>query len=100
MARVSLKDPPEVFVSTAAMSAAASRAAAAGKLRRLGSRLYTTDLTEDAAVIVRRHLWEIAAGYFPGGLVAIHATPLNISRRQTALFFSSRREAATSNCPA
>ena len=70
MARVSLKDPPEVFVSTAAMSAAVSRAAAAGKLRRLGSRLYTTDLTEDAAVIVRRHLWEIAAGYFPGGLVA------------------------------
>lgn len=70
MARVSLKDPPEVFVSTTAMSAAVSRAAAAGKLRRLGSRLYTTNLTEDAAAIVRRRLWEIAAGYFPGGLVA------------------------------
>jgi fido (protein-threonine AMPylation protein) len=70
VARVSLKDPPEVFVSTAAMSAAVSRAVAAGKLRRLGSRLYTTNLAEDAAAIVRRHLWEIAAGYFPGGLVA------------------------------
>lgn len=70
MARVSLKDQPEVFVSTAAMSAAVSRAVAAGKLRRLGSRLYTTNLSEDAAAIVRRHLWEIAAGYFPGGLVA------------------------------
>lgn len=70
MARISLKDPPEVFVSTAAMSAAVSRAVAAGKLRRLGSRLYTTNLREDAAAIVRRHLWEIAAGYFPGGLVA------------------------------
>lgn len=70
MARVSLKDPPEVFVSTAATSAAVSRAAAGGKLRRLGSRLYTTNLAEDAAAIVRRHLWEIAASYFPGGLVA------------------------------
>jgi fido (protein-threonine AMPylation protein) len=70
VARISLKDPPEVFVSTAAMSAAVSRAVAAGKLRRLGSRLYTTNRTEDAASLVRRHLWEIAAGFFPGALVA------------------------------
>lgn len=70
MARISLRNPPEVFVSTAAMSAAVSRAVAAGKLRKLGSRLYTTNLTEDPASIVRRHLWDIAAGFFPGGLVA------------------------------
>ena len=70
MAQVSLKDPPEVFVSTAAMSTAVSRAVAAGKLRKLGSRLYTTNRDEDAASLVRRHLWEIAAGFFPGGLVA------------------------------
>jgi hypothetical protein len=70
VARISLKDPPEVFVSTAAMSASVSRAVAQGKLRRLGSRLYTRNLTEEPASIVRRHLWEIAAGFFPGGLVA------------------------------
>ena len=70
MARFSLKNPPEVFVSTAAMSAPVSRAVAAGRLRKLGPRLYTTNLTEDSASIVRRHLWEIAAGFFPGGLVA------------------------------
>jgi fido (protein-threonine AMPylation protein) len=70
VARVSLRKPPEVFVSTAAMSAAVSRAVAAGKLRRLGSRLYTTNLTEDPASLVRRRLWEIAAGFFPGSLVA------------------------------
>ena len=70
MARISPRDPPEVFVSTAAMSAAVSRAVAKGKLRRLGSRLYTTNRTEDAPALVRRHLWEIAAGFFPGGLVA------------------------------
>jgi hypothetical protein len=70
VASVSLGNLPEVFVSTAAMSAAVSRAVAAGKLRRLGPRLYTTNLTEDPATLVRRRLWEIAAGFFPGGLVA------------------------------
>lgn len=70
MARISLKDAPEVFVSTAAMSVAVSRAVAAGKLRRLGSRLYTTNRTEDADTLIRRHLWEVAAGFFPGGMVA------------------------------
>lgn len=70
MPRFSLKDAPEVFVSTSAMSAAVSRAVAAGKLRKLGSRLYSTNLAEDPASLVRRHLWGIAAGFFPGGLVA------------------------------
>jgi hypothetical protein len=70
VAQISLKDPPEVFVSTAAMSAAVSRAVAAGKLRRLGSRLYTTNHAEEAAALIRRKLWDIVAGFFPGGLVA------------------------------
>jgi hypothetical protein len=70
VARFSLKNAPEVFVSTAAMSAPVSRAVAAGRLRKLGSRLYTTNLTEGPASLVRRHLWDIAAGFFPGGLVA------------------------------
>jgi hypothetical protein len=70
MAQFSLKNAPEVFVSTAAMSASVSRALAAGRLRKLGSRLYTTNLSEAPTSLVRRHLWEIASGYFPGGLVA------------------------------
>jgi hypothetical protein len=64
--QIALSDPPEVFVSTAAMSAAVS----SGRLRRLGSRLYTTNRGEDAASLIRRHLWEVAAGFFPGSLVA------------------------------
>jgi hypothetical protein len=70
VARFSLESLPEVFVSTAAMSAAVSRAAATGKLRKLGSRLYTTNLAENPTTLIRRHLWDIAAGFFPGGLVA------------------------------
>ena len=52
------------------MSAGVSRGVAAGKLRKLGSRLYTTNLDEEPASLVRRHLWEVVSGFFPGGLVA------------------------------
>jgi hypothetical protein len=68
--RFSIEGAPEVFVSTSAVSATVSRAVAAGKLRKLGSRLYTANLAEEPAALVRRHLWDIAAGFFPGGLVA------------------------------
>jgi hypothetical protein len=70
VARFSLDNAPEIFVSTAAVSVPVSRAEAAGRLRKLGSRLYTTNLTEEPASLVRRHLWDIAQGFFPGGLVA------------------------------
>ena len=96
MARISLKDPPEVFVSTAAMSAAVSRAVAKGKLRRLGSRLYTTNRSEDAASLVRRHLWEIAAGFFPAGLSPT-VPPSNTNRRRMGPSSSSHRRAETSS---
>lgn len=70
MARFSLAEAPEVFVSTASMSASVSRAVTAGKLRKLGSRLYTKNLTEDPASLIRRHLWDVVAGYFPNAMVA------------------------------
>ena len=61
---------PEVFVSTADTAVRVSRALKAGHLRKLASRLYTRNLAESPETIVRRHLWQIVAGYFPGGLVA------------------------------
>ena len=60
----------EVLVSHADISRAVSRLVASGKLRKLASRLYTSDLEGDPEAIVRRNLWEIVAGYFPGALVA------------------------------
>ncbi|MCY4557847.1 MAG: hypothetical protein OXF79_16010, partial [Chloroflexi bacterium] len=74
MARIAraalLANMPEAFVSNAAISAAVSRASRAGRLRKLGSRLYTTNMTDPPETIVRRNLWQIAAGYFPGALIA------------------------------
>ena len=60
----------EVLVSHAGISRTVSRLAASGQLRKLASRLYTSDLEGDAEAIVRRNLWDIVAGYFPGALVA------------------------------
>lgn len=61
---------PEIVVSNAAASREISRACKAGRLRRLASRLYTWNQVDDPEELVRRNLWEIVAGYFPGALVA------------------------------
>lgn len=65
-----LVDLPEAFVSHTAISREVSRAVKAGTLRKLGSRLYTKNLDDPPEEIVRRNLWGVVAGYFPGALVA------------------------------
>ena len=65
-----LADMPEAFVSNAAIAGAVSRAVKAGTLRRLASRLYTSNPADAPEAVVRRNLWSIAAGYFPGALIA------------------------------
>jgi len=61
---------PEVFVSNADLSAAVSRETKLGRLRKLGSRLYTRNLTEPPEKIVLRNLWPLVAAYLPGALIA------------------------------
>ena len=61
---------PEVFVSDTAISRDVSRAVKAGRLRKLASRLYTRNLSEPPEAVVKRNLWNIVAGYFPGALIA------------------------------
>ena len=61
---------PEVFVSNADLAAAVSRETKHGRLRKLGSRLYTRNLTEPPERIVQRNLWPLVAAYLPGALIA------------------------------
>ncbi len=61
---------PEVFVSTSETTVMVSRAVKSGELRKLASRLYTKNLTDAPEAIVKRHIWQIVSGYFPGALVA------------------------------
>ena len=60
----------EVIVSSTEVSAEITRAFRAGKLRRLAWRVYTWNHVEPAEDVVRRNLWDIVAGLFPGALVA------------------------------
>jgi fido (protein-threonine AMPylation protein) len=61
---------PEVFVSNAAIRRQVARAVEQGRLRRLASRLYTPNLTDDPVTIIRRNVWPLVAAYFPGALIA------------------------------
>ena len=57
-----LGDLPEAFVSDNTTTAAVWRAIRTGRLRKLGSRLYTRNMTDPPKTIVRRNLWQIVAG--------------------------------------
>ena len=60
----------EAFVSTTAISREVSRRLRDGRLRKLASRVYTTNLSDPARAVIRRNLWSIVAGFFPGALIA------------------------------
>jgi len=70
MPEISLAGQPEVFVSSSALSKAAGAAVARGELRKLGSRLYTRNLTEDPERLVRRYWYFLIGGYYPDALIA------------------------------
>jgi len=61
---------PEAFVSSAKLATAVSREVKTGRLRKLGSRLYTRNLKDPPAQIVQRNLWPLVAAYLPGALIA------------------------------
>src|SRR6202050_3683172 len=61
---------PEVFVSHPGLTAAISREIKRGTLRKLGSRLYTRNLTDAPELIVRRNLWPLVAVSLPGALIS------------------------------
>ncbi|HUN79071.1 MAG TPA: Fic family protein [Solirubrobacteraceae bacterium] len=74
MARVtttfSLDDQPEVFFSTTPTSRAIRRLYDAGRVRHVAGRLYTRNLSDPLADVLRRRVWDVAAGYFPGAVIA------------------------------
>ncbi len=65
-----IRDMSEVLVSTTDTSQAVWKAASSRQLRKLAPRLYTRNLTDSPETIVRRNLWTIAGGFFPGALIA------------------------------
>lgn len=91
MAKDWLDTLPEVFLSTTAQSSAVSRAAANGRLRRIGPKLYTKNLADPPEQIVRRHLWPLVAAYVPGALVADRTALENVPAPDGSIFVVSDR---------
>ena len=60
---------PEVFVSDTAISKAVSEAVTRGKLRKLGSRLYTRNLEEAPERLVLRNWYYLITAYYPDALI-------------------------------
>lgn len=65
----SLADQPEVFFSSTPTSRAIRRCLTAGEVRHIAGRLYTRNLSDPFEEIVRRRVWDVAAGYFPGAVI-------------------------------
>lgn len=87
-------DQPEVFLSNARTSRAVGAAVKAGRVRKVGPRLYTRNVEAPLEHVVRRNWQRIAALYFPDAVVvdrsAIEAKPaedgslfLDIGRSRT-----------------
>lgn len=68
-------DLSEVFLSQTATSRDAMAALRAGTVRRLGARLYTTNLVDPLDGVVRRNLWQIVGMLLPDSVVS-HRTAL------------------------
>lgn len=69
MPKFSIDQMPEVFVSDTNISKAVSDAVARGKLRKIGSRLYTRNLDEAPEKLVLRNWYYLIKEYFPDAII-------------------------------
>ena len=56
---------PEVIVSNEAIKKSIYNMVIRGQLRKIASKLYTTNFKDSPELIVKRHLWQIVGQYFP-----------------------------------
>ena len=82
---------PEVFVSDTAMSKAVYDALRRGEIRKIGSRLYSRNLTEAPESLVRRNWYHLVAGYYPGALITDRTALENKPAQDGSVFLISAK---------
>jgi len=92
MPEFSLDGLPEVFVSNTDISKSVSAAVSRGDLRRLGSRLYTRNLTEDPDSLVRRNWYYLIMEYFPDAIIADRTALENKPAEDGSVFLISSKK--------
>jgi hypothetical protein len=86
---ISLSNLPEVFVSSRATTSAVVKAVKSGRVRKIGSRLYTKNLTEPPEQIVKRHWHTLLRDYFPDALISDRTALENRPAADGSVFFIS-----------
>ena len=95
MPEFSVANLPEIFVSDTSISKPVSEAVERGQLRRLASRLYTRNLTEDPARLVRRNWYYLVPGYYPDALIADRTALENQPAADGSVFLISEKKRET-----
>lgn len=70
-----MKKFPVVFTSDASLSEKVAREVKAGRARKIGPRLYTTNTRDDPGRVVRQNWWQVLSLLVPGAVVS-HRTAL------------------------
>lgn len=92
MPKFALESLPEAFVSTAAMSKTVAAAIAQGRLKRLGTRLYTKNLTDTPEAIVMRNWHYLLPAYFPDAVIADRTALENKPAADGSVFIVSNKK--------
>jgi hypothetical protein len=95
MSEFSLATCPEVFVSHTAISDAVYEAVGRGELRKIGSRLYTRNLTEDPERLVRRNWYHLITSYYPDALITDRTALENKPAEDGSVFLVSEKGSET-----
>ena len=85
---------PEVFVSNATLASYVSRELKKGRLRKLGSRVYTTNLTEPKELLVKRHAWFIVKELFPSSVIVDRTALEHRPAADGSIFIVSKKKRA------
>lgn len=83
---------PEVFVSNTAISKAVYEAVDRGELRKIGSRLYTRNLTEEPERLVLRNWYHLITGYYPDALITDRTALENKPAEDGSIFLISEKK--------
>jgi hypothetical protein len=95
MTKTSLDDFPEIFVSTTDTSATVNKAVEAGRLRKIGTRLYTKNLSDAPEDIVRQNWHRLLKSYYPDALIADRTAIENRPAEDGSVFIISSKKRST-----
>ena len=85
---------PEVFVSYAKIAPQVSKDFKKGKLRKLGSKVYTTNLKDPPELLIKRHVWFLVQELFPDSVIVDRTALEHRPALDGSIFLASKKKRA------